>query len=240
MSPAGNLLPIWCVAAFLAPPGLQAQAALRDSARAPIIRTSELIGLTAALGLGFALDGTVRSEAQASRSAATNSVASIGNSFGHLVYAGPALGATWAVGAITHNRGIRIAAEDALAAGVIAGGITGILKLGFGRVRPRDGGTPGRFRPFSSNASFPSGHTTLAMAVASSLAHSTKDSWSDVFFYSAALVTGYARINDNKHWISDVIAGGAIGFLVGRQLHFQGTKITPIVGPGGFGGSLAF
>ncbi len=77
------------------------------------------------------------------------------------------------------------------------------------------------------------------MAVASSLAHSTKDHWSDAFFYSAALVTGYARINDNKHWLSDVIAGGAIGFLVGRQLHFRGTKITPFVGNGVFGGSLA-
>ncbi len=62
----------------------------------------------------------------------------------------------------------------------------------------------------------PSGHATLAMAVASSLAHSTKDHW------------------------SDVIGGGAIGFLVGRQLHYRGTKITPILGNGGFGGSLAF
>lgn len=240
MSMAGRHLGGCWLVALLLPLGLQAQAGSRDSTRAPIIRPGELIGVTAALGLGFALDGTIRSEVQASRSAGTNNLASIGNGFGNLVYLGPVLGATWAVGALTRNRGIRIASEDALAAGVIAGGITGILKLGFGRVRPKDGGSPGRFRPFSSNTSFPSGHTTLAMAVASSLAHSTKDPWSDVFFYSAALVTGYARINDNKHWLSDVIAGGAIGFLVGRQLHFRGTKITPIVGNGGLGGSLAF
>lgn len=240
MSMAGNHLRHWALVALVAPLGLQSQAAPRDSTRSPVIRTGELIGVTAALGLSFALDGTIRSEAQAGRSDATNTLASIGNGIGNLVYLGPVLGATWAVGVVTRNRGIRIASEDALAAGVIAGGITGLLKLGFGRVRPRDGGPPDRFQPFSSHTSFPSGHTTLAMAVASSLAHSTKDHWSDAFFYSAALVTGYARINDNKHWLSDVIAGGAIGFLVGRQLHFRGTKITPFVGNGGFGGSLAF
>jgi len=240
MSRAGSRAGRFGVVLLLALPALRAQAPRPDSVRAPLIRTGELIGVTAAVGIGFALDRTVRTEAQASRTSGTNRVASVGNGIGHLVYLGPALGATWAVGAITRDRGVRIAAQDALAAGIVASGLTAALKLAFGRVRPKDGGDPDRFHPFSGSASFPSGHTTLAMAVASSLAHSTHDGWSDVLFYGAGLATGFARINDDKHWLSDVVAGGVIGYLVGRQLHFRGTRVTPLAGAGGFGVSIAF
>ncbi len=225
---------------LLLPGSLPAQEQQPAPIRRPWIRTGEAIGVATALGVGFALDGTVRSEAQEGRTVSSNRIASFGNSFGHFVYLGPALGAAWAVGAITHTKSIRMAALDAFGSGVIAGGITGVLKFGFGRARPNRGAGPGDFRPFSKDLSFPSGHTALAMAVASSLAHSTKDRWSDLVFYSAALVTGYARINDDKHWISDVIAGGTIGFLVGRQVHFGRGKVTPLVGSGVLGASLSF
>lgn len=240
MSMADNRMRYGLVVLLLGPSTLQAQAPRSDSTRVPLIRTGELIGITAAIGIGFALDGTVRSDAQEDRTGTSNNVAKIGNGIGNPIYLGPALGVTWAVGALTHNRGIRIAAQDAFAAGAIASGVTAVMKVAFGRVRPYLSGDPGNFRPFSNNASFPSGHMTLAMAVATSLARSTRDHWSDVLFYSAALVTGYARINDDKHWLSDVITGGAIGYLVGRQIHFRGSKITPVLGAGVVGGSLAF
>ena len=240
MSMAGNRMRYVFLVLLLGPSTLQAQPPRSDSTRVPLIRTGELIGITTAIGIGFALDGTVRGEAQEDRTNSSNNLARIGNGIGNPLYLGPALGVTWAVGALTHNRGIRIAAQDAFAAGAIASGLTGVIKVAFGRARPNALNGPGNFRPFSKNVSFPSGHTTLAMAVATSLARSTKDGWSDVLFYSAALVTGYARINDDKHWLSDVIAGGAIGYLVGRQIHFRGTKITPVVGAGVVGGSVAF
>ena len=240
MSMADNRMRYGLLVLLLGPSSLQAQAPRSDSTRVPLIRTSELVGITAAIGIGFALDGTVRGDAQEDRTGTSNNLAKIGNGIGNPIYLGPALAVTWAVGTLTHNRSIRIAAQDAFAAGAIAGGLTAVLKVGFGRARPNALNGPGDFRPFSKNASFPSGHTTLAMAVATSLAHSTKDHWSDVLFYSAALVTGYARINDDKHWLSDVITGGAIGYLVGRQIHFRGSKITPLVGAGVVGGSIAF
>ncbi len=225
---------------LLLPANLGAQTKKPGPTRTPWIRTGEAIGIAAAVGVGFALDRTVQGEAQEDRTAGSNRIASLGNGFGNFVYLGPALGATWVVGAITHQKSIRDAALDAFGAGVIAGGVTGVLKFAFGRARPNAGVGPGNFRPFSKNVSYPSGHTTLAMAVASSLAHSTKDHWSDVVFYGAALVTGYARINDDKHWLSDVITGGAIGFLVGRQVHFGRGKVTPLVGGGIVGASFTF
>ena len=240
MSLAGNSMRHLVLTLLIVPVALPAQTPRPDSSRVPWIRTGELIGVTAAIGIGFALDATIRGEVQGDRNANSNNVAKIGNGIGNPLYLGPALAATWAVGALTHSRTVRIAAQDALAAGAIAGGLVGVLKFGFGRVRPLNGGDPGNFRPFSKNTSFPSGHTALAMAVASSLAHSTPDHWSDVLFYGAALLTGGARLNDDKHWLSDVITGGAIGYFAGRQLHFHGGKITPVVGAGRLGGSIAF
>ena len=208
--------------------------------RPQLISRSEAIIAVAAVTTAALLDGTIRTEAQNHRSGGRNGLASFGNTFGTLIYVGPMLVTTWASGKITGQHGLARASVTAGAAGIVAGGITGFLKLGFGRVRPRDGGDPDVFRPFTQNASFPSGHTTVAFAVATSLAQSTRDGWSDVLFYGIAGMTGLARINDDKHWLSDVVAGGTIGYLVGRQLNHRPGRIRAGVGPGSAGLTIAF
>ncbi|MCC7134035.1 MAG: phosphatase PAP2 family protein [Gemmatimonadales bacterium] len=208
--------------------------------RPPLIRPIEAAAAVGAIAAAALIDGTVRDRSQAERSVASNEVASVGNAFGHFFYVGPALAAGWVTGRILGDSRIMGATAKAAAAGVVAGAITGALKVGFGRVRPRDGLDPMEFHPFSSNASFPSGHTTLAMAIATSLAHSTPDGWTDIAFYGAAAVTGFARINDNKHWLSDVVGGAAIGYLVGRQITERRGRIRPLAGPGAVGVTLTF
>jgi membrane-associated phospholipid phosphatase len=37
-----------------------------------------------------------------------------------------------------------------------------------------------------------------------------------VFWYGSAGLVGAARIYNNKHWVSDVFLGAAIGYFVGR------------------------
>jgi membrane-associated phospholipid phosphatase len=39
-----------------------------------------------------------------------------------------------------------------------------------------------------------------------------------VVSYSVASLVGLSRIYDNKHWITDVVAGAAIGTLVGNMV----------------------
>jgi membrane-associated phospholipid phosphatase len=56
---------------------------------------------------------------------------------------------------------------DAGEAVLVSGLFTEIGKETKGRHRPRDGDGPFSFHPFSGNASFPSGHTTTAFALAS-------------------------------------------------------------------------
>lgn len=68
-------------------------------------------------------------------------------------------------------------------------------------------------------SSFPSGHTTVAFAAATVFAMEYRDKpLIPILSYSAATLIGVSRITENKHWITDVVAGAALGFLSGRQV----------------------
>lgn len=67
-------------------------------------------------------------------------------------------------------------------------------------------------------SSFPSGHTTAAFAVATVFAEQYKNKpWIPVVAYTAASLVGVSRLSENKHWITDVVAGAALGYLSGKQ-----------------------
>ncbi|WP_240155141.1 phosphatase PAP2 family protein [Chitinophaga sp. Cy-1792] len=67
----------------------------------------------------------------------------------------------------------------------------------------------------SNNLSFPSGHTATAFAAAEFLRQEYKDvsPWYGVGGYIAATATGALRMYNNRHWLSDVVAGAGIGIL---------------------------
>jgi membrane-associated phospholipid phosphatase len=70
-----------------------------------------------------------------------------------------------------------------------------------------------------SYTSFPSGHTTLAFAAATVFAMEYSDRPAiKILSYSAASIVGLSRITENKHWASDVLIGGVLGHLIGRQI----------------------
>ncbi|MBK8088493.1 MAG: phosphatase PAP2 family protein [Chitinophagaceae bacterium] len=73
-----------------------------------------------------------------------------------------------------------------------------------------------KFRPDGSNRlSFPSGHTSQAFVSAEFLRMEYKDvsPWYGVAGYTVAAATGCLRMYNNKHWMSDVIAGAGVGIL---------------------------
>jgi hypothetical protein len=73
-----------------------------------------------------------------------------------------------------------------------------------------------QLRPDGSNKfSFPSGHTANAFAGAEFLRLEYKDvsPWYGIAGYAVAATTGYLRMYNNKHWLSDVVAGAGIGIL---------------------------
>jgi membrane-associated phospholipid phosphatase len=73
-----------------------------------------------------------------------------------------------------------------------------------------------------SNSSFPSGHTTAAFAAATVFAVEYKNTpVIPIVAYSIASLVGISRITENKHWVTDVFTGAALGYLTGRQISFN-------------------
>lgn len=62
--------------------------------------------------------------------------------------------------------------------------------------------------------SFPSGHTTSAFAF-SGYVMGEHEYWVGVPALLLSTFIGYSRINDNMHWLQDIIAGATIGFGYG-------------------------
>lgn len=82
----------------------------------------------------------------------------------------------------------------------------------------------------SNNLSFPSGHTATAFANAEFLRMEYKDvsPWYGIAGYAAAATTGYLRMYNNKHWLSDVIAGAGIGILSTQAAYFLYPRVVKL------------
>lgn len=96
----------------------------------------------------------------------------------------------------------RMLVSDAFSAAIMAGAVNGI-KYSVRRIRPDN----------SQRNSFPSGHTATAFMCATFLhkEYGWRSPWFSIGGYTAATVTGISRILNNRHWMSDIVAGAAIG-----------------------------
>lgn len=67
----------------------------------------------------------------------------------------------------------------------------------------------------SNNRSFPSGHTATAFMAATMLSkeYGGRSPWYSFGAYTVAAATGFMRMANNKHWLSDVLAGAGFGIL---------------------------
>lgn len=88
---------------------------------------------------------------------------------------------------------------------LIMGGTVGIIKATGNEMRPDK----------TSNNSFPSGHTATAFMGAEFLYQEYRDVsvWYGVAGYAVATGTGFFRMYNNRHWLTDIAAGAGIGIL---------------------------
>ena len=115
-----------------------------------------------------------------------------------------------------------LATESFLLASLVAR----VPKILVGRSRPNtDDLSPYKIGGPFQGSSFPSGHTTAVFAVASVIANQYADSpIVPIISYTLATAVGVSRIYDNRHWLSDVVAGAAIGIAVGNLVSAKNNK----------------
>ncbi len=136
----------------------------------------------------------------------------------------------WAGGTLFHHDGLRNLGSESTQAVLLSGVLTIGIKGIVGRMRPNaspddpDVYRPGRGFVNASSASFPSGHTSAAFAMATVLsrelsARFPRERWLiRGALYGAAGSVGLARMYQNAHWPSDVVTGAALGTLSGMQV----------------------
>jgi hypothetical protein len=87
----------------------------------------------------------------------------------------------------------------------------------------------------SDNRSFPSGHAAVTFATATVIERHL--GWrKSILGYAIASYVAMSRIHDNKHYLSDVIFGAAVGSIAGRTVvHHEADywAFAPVAVPGG-------
>jgi membrane-associated phospholipid phosphatase len=131
--------------------------------------------------------------------------------------------------------------------------LVSILKLAFGRERPEVVEGEGRF--FKGHHGFPSGHSIMTWSFASVISHEyAPGKVVPIVAYGTAAIVSASRFTARKHFASDILAGGAMGWFIGRYVYHQHldpnihkrfyppVQVSPLINPGtrSYGFSLAW
>ena len=116
--------------------------------------------------------------------------------------------------------------------------VQSVLKPIAGRSRPN--AATDKHEWFDGGASFPSGHAMQSFALASVISHEYGDrKWVPWVAYGLATTVGAARFTAQQHFASDIVAGGAMGWFIGRYVvthgehvgHHRKAQFAPILVP---------
>jgi len=174
-------------------------------------------GVIAICGSLYLLDEEIRDFIQDNRTDSGDNILTGFKQFGEGKYMIPAMGATILAGCLTGSEKTTDTGLLCLKSFILAESVTQGLKIATQRQRP-DKENGNQFWNNSSfiinNNAFPSGHATLVWSLAPILAHQYRNmGWVPPVAYSIAALTSYSRLNDDKHWASDVFFGAVIGYV---------------------------
>jgi len=175
------------------------------------IRWYEATTAAAGVALLMLADEPVQRYAQRHRSPTTDDLAAVSRRAGQPEVFGTVSLALLAVGVLDHRPEVTRAGGRLVASLALAGTSTLAVKTLIGRARPSAGVGAFAFHPFSGDVSLPSGHTAMAFALATDLSDELDRGWVRVGLYTIASGTALSRINDNRHWVSDVTLGALVG-----------------------------
>jgi membrane-associated phospholipid phosphatase len=119
------------------------------------------------------------------------------------------VGAAWLTRNGTRDGDVALASVEA---GLTSAALAEAVKLAVDRSRPReDRGAADFGHEKRSDSSFPSIHSALAWSLLTPVAQRYDAPW----LYGVAALTNVGRIAGRKHWLSDTVAGGVLGYVVG-------------------------
>jgi membrane-associated phospholipid phosphatase len=181
------------------------------------------VGTTA--GVLVALDDEIREFWQDNITGGTSrEVFDVFNFFGGAKFQVPTILGGYALAELTDQTGLMdtkrgksafiLAAQSAILTQLLVGGIKYIS----GRDRPNENDDQNAFNGPASgtNKAFPSGHASAAFAFAGTISevYQQEHPWVPWVLYPIATGTTLARVDRDKHWVSDVFVGGMIGYLM--------------------------
>lgn len=240
--PAGAILALAALilAAWGAAPAVAQDSAgvAGGAAAVHTIRWYEPVAAAGAVALVSLVDESVADHFRQHRSSGGDDLADAARQFGGPFVYLPITAGVLVGGLATHKPevtrvGLRLAASLGLAGAAGYG-----LKFVLGRQRPNATTDAYQFDPFTSDRALPSGHTTMAFALATSLADDLHRPWATVGLFGAATAVGVASVYREDHWVSDCVAGAAVGFTAAKLAHGRwrvfGIKLPGFhFGPGG-------
>ena len=147
--------------------------------------------------------------------------------------AAAAVAATWALAFVWDDRAGYQETRDMLEAGSFSVASTLVLKQLARRQRPNETSNSNGW--FKGGSSFPSLHVSAAMAIGTVLAESGGDDYRWVrrgLGYGLGIATGYARLQHHQHWLSDTVAGAALGMATARFVlnrHTPGSEYSSLM-----------
>ncbi len=138
--------------------------------------------------------------------------------------------ATYGIGRLTGSRRVAMVGGDLLRAQLLSQALTAGIKM-----------TVRRTRPDGTQFSFPSGHTSVTFASATVL-HRDLGWKVGLPAYAVATYVAASRVQEKRHFLSDVAFGAALGIVAGRTVTIgRGDArfaVQPTAVPGGGGVSF--
>ena len=132
---------------------------------------------------------------------------------------------TWVLGRVMHKPKMSHLGMDLLRAQALTEIMVEPIKFATHRERP-DG---------SNHRSFPSGHAAITFAAATVIERHL--GWKhSIAAYAIASYVAASRLYDNRHYLSDVVFGAAVGSIAGRTVTAHGRDawtLGPVAVPGG-------
>ena len=197
---------------------------LGDFGRLPSRTTFTWLGLGAALALAAHAADDATSSSLAG-SGTLDGVFEAGETMGTAGFQLAGAATSYVVGRVTDSRKVLEVGAELLRAQILTQAITGAIKV----VARRD-------RPDGTRFSFPSGHASVTFASATVL-HRHLGWKVGGPAYGVAAYVATSRIQEKRHFLSDVVFGAAVGIVAGRTVTIgrggAAIAITPTATPAG-------